>query len=357
MKAARLHGPRDFRLEDLPEPPAPAPDEVIVQVGSVGVCGSDLHTYLDGRIGDTILAAPLVLGHEFAGTVVAAGAEARDGLGQPLRAGQRVAVDPAIPCWRCDRCEAGHPNLCRHLRFMGLWPDDGALQERVRVPARGCFPLPDALSLDEGALLEPLGVALHAVDLARLHVAQSVAVLGCGPIGLLILRLARLAGASPIFALDRFDWRLAMARRWGADEALDITAGDPVDMVLARTGGRGVAVAIEAAWGGEAIEQAVRMADLGARVVLVGIPSEDRAEFTHSVARRKGLTLLLSRRMKHTYSRATALALAGTISLAGLITHRFPLEKTGDAFALNAAYGDGILKAMIDVTTPAPARS
>jgi len=357
MKAARLHGPRDFRLEDLPEPPPPADDEVIVQVGPVGVCGSDLHTYLDGRIGDTVLGAPLVLGHEFAGTVVAAGANARDGLGQPLRVGQRVAVDPAIPCWRCDRCEAGHPNLCRHLRFMGLYPDDGALQERVRVPARGCFPLPDALTLDEGALLEPLGVALHAVDLGKLRVAQSVAVLGCGPIGLLILRLARLAGASPVLALDRFGWRLDMARRWGADVAIDITASDPVEAVLAHTDGRGVEVVFEAAWGGEANDQAVRMADLGGRVVLVGIPSDDRAEFTHSVARRKGLTLLLSRRMKHTYPRATALAVAGTVPLAELITHRFPLERTGDAYALNASYGDGIIKAMIDVTPPATARS
>ncbi len=357
MKAARLHGPRDFRLEDLPEPPPPGPDEVIVQVGPVGVCGSDLHTYLDGRIGDTVLAAPLVLGHEFAGTVVNAGTHARDGLGHPLHAGQRVAVDPAIPCWRCDRCEAGHPNLCRHLRFMGLYPDDGALQERVCVPARGCFPLPDALSLDEGTLLEPLGVALHAVDLARLRVAQSVAVLGCGPIGLLILRLARLAGASPIFALDRFDWRLDMARRWGADDVFDITAADPVETVLAHTSGRGVEVVLEAAWGGEAIEQAVRMADLGGRVVLVGIPSDDRAAFTHSVARRKGLTVLMSRRMKHTYPRATALALAGTVPLTELITHRFPLERAGDAYALNAAYGDGIIKAMVDVSPPAAARS
>ncbi len=349
MKAVRLYGPRDFRIDQLPEPSEPGRGQVVVAVGPVGVCGSDLHTYLDGRIGDTVLKEPLVLGHEFAGTVVALGPDALDGEGQPLRVGQRVAVDPAIPCWRCDRCEAGHPNLCRNLAFMGLWPHDGALQERVTVPARGCFPLPDALSMDVGALLEPLGVALHAVDLAKLRVAHSVAILGCGPIGLLILRVAKLAGAAPVIALDHYAWRLAMARRWGADEVIDIMAGDPVEAVRQVTGGRGVDVAIEAAWAGDAVDQAVHMADLGGRVVLVGIPSGDQATFTHSVARRKGLSLVMCRRMKHTYPRAIDLAVRGAVPLEELVTHRFGLHASGEAYALNAAYADGVIKVIIDL--------
>jgi len=351
MKAAKLFGPRDMRIVDVPEPRAPGVGEALIQVGAVGVCGSDLHTYEDGRIGDTVVREPLVLGHEFAGTVVAVGdRDARNGLGEPLLPGQRVAVEPGLPCWHCDRCEQGHPNLCRHLGFMGLWPDDGALQERLVVPARNCFPLPDTLSMDAGALLEPLGVALHAIDLAKLRLAQPVAVLGCGPIGLLIMRLAKLAGAGTLFALDQFGWRLDAARRWGADETIDITAGDPVEQLRERTGGRGVPTVIEAAWAGDAVRQAVEMADLGGRVVLVGIPGDDSAYFKHSTARRKGLSLIMSRRMKHTYPRATRLATSGAFDLNQLVTHRFPLEQAGTAHALNAAYEDGVIKVMVTVS-------
>lgn len=347
MKAARLYGPRDMRIDDVPEPGAPQAGEALIRVGAVGVCGSDLHTYEDGRIGDTVVRDPLVLGHEFAGTVIDAGPDALDGFGAPLRAGQRVTVEPGLPCHHCDRCEHGHPNLCRHLGFMGLWPQDGALQERMIVPARNCFPMPDSLSMDEGALLEPLGVALHAIDLAKLRVAEPVAVLGCGPIGLMIMRLAQLAGAGPIYAVDQFGWRLDAAREWGADETIDMTARDPITALRDLTGGCGVPRVIEAAWAGDAVRQAVEMADLGARVVLVGIPGDDSAHFKHSSARRKGLSLIMSRRMKHTYPRAIRLAESGAVQLERLVSHHFSLEQAGAAHALNAAYQDNVIKVMV----------
>jgi L-iditol 2-dehydrogenase len=349
MRAAKLYGARDFRIEDIPAPSDPGPGEVLVQIRSVGVCGSDLHTYEDGRIGDTILTEPLVLGHEFAGTIAAVGPDAFDGNHNPLRAGQRVAVDPAMACWRCDKCEAGHPNLCRHLGFMGLAPHDGALQEFRLCPARGCFPLPDALSMEEGALLEPLGVALHAVDLGKLRLVNRVAVLGSGPIGLLIIKLAKLAGAGAVYALDQFDWRLAAARRYGADATINIQDGDPVAALYDLTQGRGADVVFEAAWAGDAVAQAAEMADLGGRVVLVGIPGDDSAHFKHSTARRKGLTLMMCRRMKHTYPRTITLTANGLIALEDLITHRFALEATGAAYELNAAYRDNVIKVMINL--------
>jgi L-iditol 2-dehydrogenase len=349
MKAVKLCGPRDFRLEEVPMPPDPQPGEALIRVAAVGVCGSDLHTYQDGRIGDTVLENPLVLGHEFAGTVTAVGPDARDGLHHPLSPGQRVAVEPGKPCWHCDRCEHGHPNLCRHLAFMGLWPEDGALQEYMIVPARNCFPIPDHFTMDDGALLEPLGVALHAVDLGKIRIGQSAAVLGCGPIGLMIIRLAKLAGATPVYAFDQFDWRLAAAKHWGADAVFNIQDGDPVAALLEQSGSRGAGVVFEAAWAGEAVGLAAEMADLGARVVLVGIPGDNRAEFKHSTARRKGLTLVMSRRMKHTYPRAIALAGSDHFALQDLITHRFDLAHTADAYALNVAYLDGVIKVMIDL--------
>lgn len=349
MQAARLYGARDVRVDTVPEPDAPKAGEILLRVESVGICGSDLHTYADGRIGDTVVKEPLVLGHEFAGVVAAVGPDARDGHDRPLNVGQRVAVDPALPCWRCDMCEAGHPNLCRNLGFMGLFPDNGALQEYLICPARNCFPLPDQFNAEIGALLEPLGVALHAVDLAKLKLARSVAVLGCGPIGLMIMRLAKLSGASPVYAVDQFPWRLDAALEWGADTVINFREREPIKAILEMTEGHGVAVVMEAAWAGQAVAQAVEMADLGARVVLVGIPGEDDFCCKHSTARRKGLTLVMCRRMKHVYGRAISIASSGVLNLESVVSHRFTLSQTAEAFALNAAYQDEALKVMINL--------
>lgn len=319
MLAARLHGPRDLRIEDAPHPGQPGAGEVLVRVTATGICGSDLHSYLDARIGDTVLKAPLILGHEFAGVVE--------------QSGTRVAIDPAQPCQQCDLCLRGHPNLCRRLHFCGLFPDHGSLAEYIRVPASTCFPVPDSIDDAGAALLEPLGVALHATDLARIRVGDRVAVIGAGPIGLLLIQTVRLAGASEIYALDPHPWRMTLAGQFGAES---LPKNAEVD------------VAIEAAWGGDAIEQAIEITRPGGRVVLVGIPSEDRCAFRHSTARRKGLTVVFSRRMKHMYPRAIRLVESGAVDVRSLISHRFPLQKTAEAFALNAAYADNVVKIIVE---------
>lgn len=348
MAAARLHGPADLRVESVPHPGPPGPGEVLLAVRAVGICGSDLHTYQDARIGDTALQAPLVLGHEFAGVVEAVGREALDGHFQPLTEGLRVAVDPAQPCYRCELCEQGHPNLCQRLHFCGLYPDDGSLCQWMHVPARTCFPVPASLDDASAALLEPLGVAIHAVDLARIRVANSVAILGAGPIGLTILQLVRLSGADPIFVSDKFPWRLVLAERFGAI-TVNCDEADPVQAVLEATAGRGVDVAIEAAWSDRSVQQAAEMVRLGGRLVLVGIPGDDRLELKHSTARRKGLTIRMARRMKHTYPRAIHLVERGAVDLHRLISHRFPLAQAPEAFALNSAYRDEVVKVVIDI--------
>jgi L-iditol 2-dehydrogenase len=347
MRAARLHGPADLRLDKVPHPGKPGRGEALVRVSCTGICGSDLHSFLDGRIGDTAIQSPLITGHEFAGVVEELGPESLDGGFQPLQPGLRVAVDPARPCGRCEFCEQGDPHLCPQLRFCGNYPCDGCLCDWIRMPARNCFPVPDTIDDAGAALLEPLGVALHAVDLAHLRPAPSVAVIGAGPIGLLILQIVKLAGADPIFVSDKFAWRLKLAERWGAIPLpTDAEAG--VHRVWKETRNRGADVAIEAAWGDVSIEQAARLAKPGGRVVLVGIPSNDRLEMRHSTARRKGLTLLVSRRMKQTYPRAIQLAQHGRVDLQGLISHRFPLSRAAQAFALNAAYRDNVVKVIID---------
>jgi len=347
MQAVRLHGPADLRVEEVPHPGSPGPGSVLLRVKTVGVCGSDLHTYLDGYIGDTHLEAPLILGHEFSGVVEAVGQDALDGNFQSLQLGSLVAVDPAQPCGRCEMCTKGNPNLCRRLHFCGLFPDSGSLCQWMHMPAHTCFPVPASIDDASAALLEPLGVALHSVDLARIQVADSVAILGSGPIGLYILQLVKLSGARPIFISDKFSWRLEMAQRYGAvpincDE-------DPVEAVMEATNGRGVDVAIEAAWAGQAVQQAMEMTRLGGRLVLVGIPGDDNMAIKHSTARRKGLTIRFSRRMKHTYPRTIHLVENGMIDVIGIVSHRFPLVQTPDAYAMNAAYQEHVVKVIIEI--------
>ena len=325
MLAARLHGPRDMRVEAIEDPAAPRLGEVLIRVKATGICGSDLHSYLDGRIGDTQLESALTLGHEFTGIVEHSSAG--------LAAGTRVAVDPAQPCHRCDLCQRGHPNLCRRLHFCGLYPDHGSLAEFIGVPATSCFPVPDAIDNAAAALLEPLGVALHATDLAKIRVGDRVAVLGAGPIGLLLIQTIKLAGAAEIYVSDPLPWRVALAGKFGAQP---LPANAEMDVVF------------EAAWGGAAIGQAVELARPGGRVVLVGIPADDQCLLKHSTARRKGLTIIFSRRMKHTYPRAIRLVAQGQVDLSGLVSHRFPLLQAAAAFEMNAAYKDNVTKIMIE---------
>jgi len=347
MLAARLHGPKDLRVERVARPGAPGREQVLLRVLCTGLCGSDLHSYLDARIGDTPVTQPLILGHEFSAVVEAVGPDSLDGHFQSLKPGTRVAVDPAQPCHRCEPCEHGHPNLCGQLAFCGNHPYGGSFCEWMHMPARSCFPVPGSIDDDSAALLEPLGVALHAVDFAKLRVGHSVALLGMGPIGLLCLQVARLAGADPVFVTDRLPWRLKLAQKWGG-LPIRCDREDVVQRMAKETRGRGVDVAIEAAWGGESVAQAAELVRAGGRVVLVGIPGDDRLEMKHSTARRKGLTVVLSRRMKHIYPRALQLAERGAVDLRGLVSHRFPLKRAVEAFRMNTAYREKVVKVMVE---------
>ena len=331
MKVVRLHAHGELRLHDEPRPAIVA-GEAVVRVKAVGVCGSDLHWFAEGEIGDAKLEHPLVLGHEFAGE---------------MEDGQRVAVDPAIPCRHCEFCERGHPNLCENMIFAGHGETDGALREYVSYPPRCLFPLSDSLSYADGAMLEPLGVAIHAVDLGKLHAGMSVGVFGCGPIGLLIVQLARLSGASNIVATDILPHRMEVAKSFGADKAILAETGHELDEIRAATGGRGVDVVFEAAGEQAAVNVSVAAVVPGGKVILVGIPTDDHTLFQASTARRKGLTIKLVRRMKYTYPRAIELVSKRLVDVRSLVTHRFPLEETAEAFAV-AQRREG-LKIIIEV--------
>jgi L-iditol 2-dehydrogenase len=307
MKAVRLHAPGDLRLHDEPTP-KPGIGETLVRVKAVGICGSDLHWFGQAGIGDARLQKPLVLGHEFTGVIA-----------EGPRQGKRVAVDPAIPCNACKFCLQGNPNLCEHMRFAGHGVEDGSLREYIAWPDECLFPLPDSLSDADGVMLEPLGVAIHAVDLAHLRAGMSVGVFGCGPIGLLAIQVALLAGATEVFVTEPLPHRLEVARGLGAREW---TLSQEVD------------VAFEVAGEDDAVETAVSAVKPGGRVILAGIPADDRTFFSASAARRKGLTIKLVRRMKFTYPRAIQLVENGQIDVRSLVTHRFPLEQAQQAFTV-----------------------
>ncbi len=336
MRAARLHG-----MRDLPRP-TPGPGQVLVKIAAVGVCGSDVHYYQDGRIGDQVITAPLVLGHECSAWV----AETGPGVAG-LTPGQLVAVEPAIPCGRCEPCLEGNLNLCLNMRFFGTPPIDGVFCEYTVVPAENCFPLPPGLTPEDGALLEPMGIALHSVGLAPLKAGQVVAVLGAGPIGLLIAAVARASGAGPIYMTEPLAARRQFALAYVADAVFDPTTQDVVAEILAATGGRGVDVAYEAAGAPQTPNQAASITRRGGEVVIAGIPADDTMVMRAFTVRVKELTIRLVRRMRHTYPRAIRLVERGAVQLRPLVTHTFPLERIGAAFELVSAYADGVVKAVI----------
>ena len=343
MKAVQLYGVRDLRIDDVPKP-APGPGEALIRVRAVGVCGSDVHYYVDGKIGSASPEYPFTLGHEFAGEIAALG-EGADG--PPV--GTPVAVDPAIPCGECEICLEGNVNCCPNVRFPGSPPIGGTLQEYYVHPAHLCEPISESLSFADGAMLEPLGVGIHAASLAKVDLSDQVAILGAGPIGLLTLQLAKRSGAQAVYVTEPIPERRSWAMRLGAADVCDPEARDPAEWILEVTDGRGVDVAIETAWGGDAVDQAVHMARPAGRVVLVGIPREDVVTYAAGESRRKGLTILMSRRMKPVYHRAVPLVDKNLVDVRSMVTHRFPLERTAEAFELVAELSDGVVKAMIEL--------
>jgi L-iditol 2-dehydrogenase len=314
MRAARLHGVGDIRVADEPVPEA-GPGTSLVRVTAVGICGSDLHWWGEGAIGDARLERPLVLGHEAAG-VIAAGP----------RAGERVAIDPAIPDETCRACRDGYRNLCPSVKFAGHGGTDGAMREFMAWPTGRLHPLPDRVSDADGALLEPLGVAIHCVDLGHLPFGGTAAVVGCGPIGLLLVQLLLVSGASSVLAVEPLAHRREAASRLGASVVTEPGAA------IADLVGYGVDVSFEAAGTDDAVRVALEAARPGGRVVLAGIPDDDSVSFRASVARRKGLTIALVRRMNEVYPRAISLASRGAVDLGSLVSSRAGLSEVAGAF-------------------------
>ncbi len=344
MNAAFIHGIKDMRLGTMPRP-EPKADELLLRVRSVGVCGSDLHYYLEQGIGSAKIREPLVLGHEFSAEIVDERVEAPEFKHYGFKRGALVAVDPAKPCYKCEWCERGHHNLCPNIEFTGAPPYHGAMREYITASPKQIFAVPEGFSADDAVMLEPLGIALHALDLAKLKPMASVAVLGCGTIGLLILQVAKLCGAGTLYAVDPLEYRLDIAKKLGADVVVKSHQN-----VLTQTNGRGADVVIEATNSPLGPRQATETVAIGGEVILVGIPEGDEFSLTASQIRRKGLTIKLSRRMGNVYPRCIEILHKKLVNVKPIVTHHFPLAQTPEAFALQAAYRDGSVKSMIEVS-------
>jgi L-iditol 2-dehydrogenase len=318
---------------------------VQVRVDAVGICGSDLHSWAEGAVGDTPCQFPMVLGHEPAGTVL------RTGPGVAgWAAGARAALEPAIYCYHCESCRAGRHNICANIRFLSTPGHAGFFREVVNLPAGNLLAIPGSLALDHATLVEPLGVAIHSLKFAEMALGGTAAVFGAGPIGLCTIAALKAAGAARIFAVEPVGSRRALALHMGADAALDPAAGDVVKEILAGTAGRGVDVALDCAARQDTTNQAIHAVCNGGRVVLTGIHSEVRVPFEVSPLRRKEVAIFNVRRSNHESEAALALLTAQIGRFAPMVTHHRPLDQIAEAFRIAGTYSDGVGKLIV---TPA----
>ena len=345
MKAMALTGIRDMRMMDVPEPRIADESDVLLAVGAVGVCGSDVHYYTTGRIGSQVVRYPYRVGHEFSGTVLECGrAVSRVGPGD------RVAVDPAMFCGRCDQCLAGRFHTCRRLRFLGCpGQAEGCLSERIVMPETSCFRVGTDTTMERAALAEPFSIGVYAARMSVPLNDARIAILGCGPIGLSVIVAAVEQGAKEIRATDRIAERLAAARTGGATWTGNPDEQDVVSDILAGED-PAMDVVFECCGQQEALDQAVALLKPGGTLLLVGIPEVDRVSFGIDSLRRKELCIQNVRRQNECMQPALDLVESGRVDVDFMITHRFAFEDARAAFDLVADYADGVVKAMIEVS-------
>ncbi len=344
MRVAQLVRPHRFEFLEAPVP-EPGPGELRVRVRAVGVCGSDLHYFAEGSIGDTRCLYPMVLGHEAAGEI--------DKVGSGVsgwHAGDGAVFEPALYCYHCEYCLSGRHNICANIRFLSMPGDPGFLREYAILPLTNVLPLPPRMSMAEGTVAEPLAVVLHSLNLAALRPGETAAVFGAGPIGLLTIAVLRLSGASRIWAVEPVAARRELALKMGSDAALDPAAGSAASAILRETGERGVDVSFDCASKEDTLNECLHATRNGGRVILTGIPSVERVPVEFHVMRRKELALLNVRRSNHDTHTAIDLLAREAARFRPLLTHTLPLDSVQHAFEIAESYGDGVGKMVVEVT-------
>jgi L-iditol 2-dehydrogenase len=346
MKAAYLVEKGKVDILDAPKPEIKKENEALVKIKSVGICGSDIHYYKEGKIGDQIVNTQIILGHEAAGEVVETGKSVNK-----LKPGDKVAVEPGISCGNCELCKAGKPNLCPYVKFLGTPPVDGAFKEYLVMPQENLFLIPEGLGFEEGVLSEPLAIGLYGVKLSSFKIGDEVVVLGAGPIGLSAVISLKTAGAGRIFVSDLLQSRIEFAEKIGAD--VTVLAGqkdkDIVSEVNEYTAGNGVDISYEAAGERETQNQLAETVKIGGEGVIYGIPANDKIEFSAAhVVRRKEMRIINVRRSLNATLLALNLMKNSPLPFSDIITHRFPFSQVNDALNLVAEYQQGVIKAVIN---------
>jgi L-iditol 2-dehydrogenase len=342
MKATLLTGIGQFEIRQVPDPKIVNDSDVLVRIKTVGVCGSDIHYYTIGRIGSQVVQFPFIVGHETAGIVEKTGKKVTR-----VKAGQRIAVDPAVSCGKCDQCKAGRENTCRELRFLGAPKQlEGSLCEYVVLPEKNCFPIGESMTFEQATLAEPLSIGVYSVERSALPAKANLAILGVGPIGMSVFHVLRTRDVGHVYVTDKIEERLALSRnlnpKW---------AGNPnrVDVVkeISKIEPLLLDVVYECSGDPRAIAQGVGLLKPGGTLVIVGITETDEVSFPIHELRRKEITILNIRRQLHCTQKAIDLLARRKINMDSMVTHRFPLEETQKAFDLVANYRDGVMKAMI----------
>lgn len=329
MKAGYLVNKRHIEIRDDREIPKPGFGEVLVRMEYSGVCGSDVHFYKDGRVGDVEAPKDFILGHEVSGTIAEVGEGVRN-----LVVGDRVALEPGYACGKCEYCKTGRYNLCKSVIFFADPPVAGALQEYVIHPADYCFKLPENVTTEEGALVEPLAVGMHAAAQANVTIGNSVLILGCGTIGLVTLLAAKARGAANIVVVDLYQKRLEMAKKMGASAVINAKE-EKVEEKVQELLGDGADIVFETAGSIHTIAQTPFLVKKGGTICLVGMAAESMVNYNFSQIMKKEATIKTVFRYRNLYPASIAAISSGTIDIKQIITARYSFDESDAAF--NAA--------------------
>ena len=342
MKAAFLHRPGDIRIEEM-DIPVPEDDEALIKLKAVGVCGSDVHFYEVGRIGDFVVTDPLILGHECAGEVVEVGRNVKN-----IKVGDKVAIEAGVPCRKCHYCKQGRYNLCADVIFYATPPFHGAFREYVAHPEDFLFKLPEEMSYEEGAMIEPLAVGIYAAERGGVNVRDTVAIIGAGPIGLMTLQAVRARGAAEVLITEIEPFRLDFAKKLGASVTINAKEEDPVQKVLEYTNG-GADVVMEAIGLPETIQQSIKMARPGATIVWIGMPTIDQIPIRAVEAICKDVDIRGIFRYANVYQPAINLVSAGKIDVRSMITTSFTLDQVQEALEYPGKHPGTCIKVMVEI--------
>lgn len=348
-KAAVMHGINSITVEKI-DMVEPKDDEVLVNIKSVGICGSDIAYYTKGRTGVAEVKPPHILGHECSGEVVKIGQNVKN-----IKVGDRVAVEPGKPCGKCQLCLEGKYNLCNEMIFMStpnpnpMKKGEGAFVEYSTRPSEFVFPIPENMTFDEAAMIEPLAVALQALEKGNIKAGKSALILGCGPIGLCILLALKAYGCTDIYMTDIVDYRLKQAKELGATKVFNALEEDYEEIINKLTNGKGIDVVFDTTCNEKAIQSAVNLVAKAGNIVLVGVSTRTDMPFDMVQILKKEITIRSSFRYNNKYPLAIKLVASGLIDIKKIISHKMPIEEISEAMKMVSDKTEGVIKVVLNI--------